>query len=160
MAHAEARAAERAVVLSGQLDGNGDGEIVAADLPGPSTDGMLATLDRLDENGDGGERRGHRGGRSAPQARRQAWRPPLRRARLIAAGRLAGCRARMRQVRPMPATDTISEDVFMAAYAGGDAAAATPLARRHAPRVLAVAVRMLGDAAEAGDVTQEVLMRL
>lgn len=60
----------------------------------------------------------------------------------------------------MPATDPISDDALMAAYAGGDAAAATPLARRHAPRVLAVAVRMLGDVAEAEDVTQEALMRL
>lgn len=60
----------------------------------------------------------------------------------------------------MSPTDTISDDALMAAYAGGDAAAATPLVRRHAPRVLAVAIRMLGDAAEAEDVTQEALMRL
>ncbi len=52
------------------------------------------------------------------------------------------------------------DDDLLAAYAAGDVAAAAPLARRHAPRVLAVARRMLGDAAEAEDVTQEALLRL
>ena len=60
----------------------------------------------------------------------------------------------------MSETDTPSDDALLAAYAGGDGSAATPLARRHAPRVLAVAVRMLGDVAEAEDVAQEALMRL
>jgi len=53
-----------------------------------------------------------------------------------------------------------SDDVLLAAYAVGDTGAATPLAQRRAPRVLAVAVRMLNDLAEAEDVTQEALMRL
>jgi RNA polymerase sigma-70 factor (ECF subfamily) len=53
-----------------------------------------------------------------------------------------------------------SDDALLAAYAAGDLAAAAPLAERHAPRVLAVALRMLNDMAEAEDVTQEALMRL
>ncbi|WP_324751881.1 RNA polymerase sigma factor [Roseovarius sp. Pro17] len=53
-----------------------------------------------------------------------------------------------------------SDDALLAAYAAGDLAAATPLAQRHAPRVLAVALRMLNDNAEAEDVTQEAMMRL
>ena len=53
-----------------------------------------------------------------------------------------------------------SDDALLAAYASGDLSAAAPLARRHAPRVLSVAQRMLGDAAEAEDVTQEALLRL
>ncbi|SPJ23014.1 sigma-70 family RNA polymerase sigma factor [Palleronia abyssalis] len=52
------------------------------------------------------------------------------------------------------------DDTLLAAYAGGDMAAAAPLAHRHAPRVLAVAQRMLGDATEAEDVAQEALLRL
>ncbi|MEX1236443.1 MAG: RNA polymerase sigma factor [Roseovarius sp.] len=56
---------------------------------------------------------------------------------------------------PMP-----SDEALMAAYADGDLAAAAPLAERHAPRVLAVALRMLNDMAEAEDVTQEALLRL
>ncbi|SFH09664.1 RNA polymerase, sigma subunit, ECF family [Palleronia marisminoris] len=52
------------------------------------------------------------------------------------------------------------DETLLAAYAAGDMAAAAPLARRHLPRVLAVAQRMLGDAAEAEDVSQEALMRL
>lgn len=53
-----------------------------------------------------------------------------------------------------------SDDTLLAAYAAGDMAAAAPLAQRHVPRVLAVAQRMLGDAAEAEDVAQEAMMRL
>ncbi|WP_375260431.1 RNA polymerase sigma factor [Palleronia sp.] len=52
------------------------------------------------------------------------------------------------------------DDSLLAIYAAGDMAAAVPLARRHLPRVLAVAQRMLGDASEAEDVAQEALMRL
>lgn len=54
----------------------------------------------------------------------------------------------------------ISDDALLAAYAAGDTGAAAPLAERHAPCVLGVAVRMLNDLAEAEDVTQEALMRL
>lgn len=53
------------------------------------------------------------------------------------------------------------EDVaLLAAYAAGDAAAARQLTARLAPRVFGQAFRMLGDRAEAEDVTQEALMRL
>lgn len=45
-------------------------------------------------------------------------------------------------------------------YAAGDQAAARTLTARHAPRILALARRMLGDAAEAEDVTQETMLRL
>lgn len=47
MAHAEAWAAG----MFARLDG--DGEVVAADLPGPSADRMLAMSDRVDADGDG-----------------------------------------------------------------------------------------------------------
>lgn len=53
VAHAQARAAERAAGMFERLDGNGDGQIVAADLPGPSADRMLRMFDRIDADGDG-----------------------------------------------------------------------------------------------------------
>jgi RNA polymerase sigma-70 factor (ECF subfamily) len=53
-----------------------------------------------------------------------------------------------------------SDETLMRRYAGGDRAAARALTLRHAPRVLALARRMLGDAAEAEDVTQEAMLRL
>ncbi|UWR23499.1 RNA polymerase sigma factor [Sulfitobacter sp. S190] len=49
---------------------------------------------------------------------------------------------------------------LLARYAAGDDAAARQLTQRLAPRVFAHAVRVLGDRAEAEDVTQEALMRL
>jgi len=54
------------------------------------------------------------------------------------------------------------DEALLAAYAAGDSGAAAPLAQRHAPRVLAVVLRMLNDMAEAEaeDVTQEAMMRL
>lgn len=52
------------------------------------------------------------------------------------------------------------DDTLLAAYAAGDLAAAAPLVGRHAGRVLALAQRMLGDAAEAEDVAQEAMLRL
>jgi RNA polymerase sigma-70 factor (ECF subfamily) len=53
-----------------------------------------------------------------------------------------------------------SDETLMRRYAGGDRAAARALTLRHAPRVLALARRMLGDAAEAEDVAQEAMLRL
>lgn len=53
-----------------------------------------------------------------------------------------------------------SDDALMADYLSGDIAAARALTVRHAPRVLSVAKRMLGDAAEAEDVTQEAMLKL
>ncbi|MBI1416272.1 MAG: RNA polymerase sigma factor [Limimaricola sp.] len=52
------------------------------------------------------------------------------------------------------------DEALLIAYANGDAGAAALLAQRLAPRVLGQAARMLGDRAEAEDVTQEALMRL
>jgi RNA polymerase sigma-70 factor, ECF subfamily len=49
---------------------------------------------------------------------------------------------------------------LVARYAAGDQAAARALTLRHAPRVYALARRMLGDGAEAEDVTQEAMLRL
>lgn len=49
---------------------------------------------------------------------------------------------------------------LMARYAGGDAQAARLLVARLAPRVLRLASRLLGDGAEAEDVTQEAMLRL
>jgi RNA polymerase sigma-70 factor, ECF subfamily len=53
-----------------------------------------------------------------------------------------------------------SDAALLARYAGGDQAAARLLTARHAPRVFAVARRMLADRAEAEDVTQEAMLRL
>lgn len=52
------------------------------------------------------------------------------------------------------------DDELIRRYARGDAAAARTLVERHAPRLLALARRMLGDAAEAEDVAQEAMLRL
>jgi RNA polymerase sigma-70 factor (ECF subfamily) len=60
----------------------------------------------------------------------------------------------------MPDPDLRPDDDLLAAYASGDAGAAARLAKRHAPRILAVATRMLADRVEAEDVTQETLLRL
>lgn len=49
---------------------------------------------------------------------------------------------------------------LLALYAAGDRAAAAELTRRHLPRMVAFAARMLGDAAEAEDVAQEAMLRL
>ncbi|MFT3972631.1 MAG: RNA polymerase sigma factor [Amaricoccus sp.] len=60
-----------------------------------------------------------------------------------------------------PIRDAEADDAtLLAQYAGGDRAAARLLTARHAPRVFAVARRMLGDPAEAEDVTQETMLRL
>jgi RNA polymerase sigma-70 factor (ECF subfamily) len=52
------------------------------------------------------------------------------------------------------------DDPLLAAVGRGDAQAFRALVARHADRLHAVALRTLGDAAEAEDVTQEVLTRL
>lgn len=53
-----------------------------------------------------------------------------------------------------------SDTELLARYAAGEQAAARALTFRHAPRLLGLARRMLGDAAEAEDVAQETLLRL
>lgn len=52
-----------------------------------------------------------------------------------------------------------SDEALLARVAAGDPAAARALVARKLPRVLALAQRMLGDAAEAEDVAQETMLR-
>lgn len=54
----------------------------------------------------------------------------------------------------------VSDGALLVAYANGDQDAARILAERLAPGCLAQAYRMLGDRAEAEDVTQEALIRM
>lgn len=61
---------------------------------------------------------------------------------------------------PFDADPDISDDALMVLFANGDGQAAAVLARRHTGRVLALALRMLGDRAEADDVAQEAMLRL
>lgn len=61
---------------------------------------------------------------------------------------------------PFDAHATLSDDMLLRRFAQGDVAAARALTLRLAPRVLAHAMRLLGDRAEAEDVTQEALLRL
>lgn len=65
-----------------------------------------------------------------------------------------------RPVQPNAAPGYDPDAALLVAYANGDGAAARELAGRLAPRVLAQAMRMLADRAEAEDVTQDALMRL
>lgn len=58
------------------------------------------------------------------------------------------------------AMNNSSDDELLALYASGDQSAARELMLRQAPRVLALATRMLRDGAEAEDVTQEAMLRL
>ena len=60
----------------------------------------------------------------------------------------------------LDAGNTLSDEALLQAYAGGDNRAANVLTARLLPRVFAQANRMLGDAAEAEDVSQEAMMRL
>jgi RNA polymerase sigma-70 factor (ECF subfamily) len=53
-----------------------------------------------------------------------------------------------------------TDDALLVLFANGDPLAARELTRRLAPRALGVATRVLGDRAEAEDVTQEAMMRL
>ncbi|NIZ10135.1 RNA polymerase sigma factor [Pseudooceanicola sp. HF7] len=56
--------------------------------------------------------------------------------------------------------DAIPDDALLVLFANGDRAAAAALTARLGPRVLSQAWRMLGDRAEAEDVTQDAMMRL
>lgn len=58
------------------------------------------------------------------------------------------------------AADVSDDEVLLARYAAGEALAARLLIERLAPPVLRLAQRLLGDAAEAEDVTQEAMLRL
>lgn len=53
-----------------------------------------------------------------------------------------------------------TDDALLVLFANGDRDAAAELTRRLAPRSFAVAVRFLGDRAEAEDVAQDAMMRL
>ena len=53
-----------------------------------------------------------------------------------------------------------SDDVLLGRFADGDATAARLLTDRLGPRSYSVALRMLGNRAEAEDITQEAMMRL
>jgi len=61
---------------------------------------------------------------------------------------------------PLDAYTDLADDSLLAQYSQGDAAAARALTARLTPRVFGHAVRVLGDRAEAEDVTQEAMMRL
>lgn len=54
----------------------------------------------------------------------------------------------------------LSDEALLVLYANGDPAASRALTLRLAPRVLAHAMRLLADRAEAEDVAQEALLRL
>ena len=62
---------------------------------------------------------------------------------------------RAAMTRPGP-----GDDALLILFANGDRDAAKELTRRLAPRAYGVAIRMLGNAAEAEDVTQEAMLRL
>lgn len=57
-------------------------------------------------------------------------------------------------------TEDSDDASLVARYASGDRAAARLLTARHAPRIFALARRMLREQAEAEDVTQETMLRL
>ncbi|MEC3861884.1 RNA polymerase sigma factor [Mesobacterium sp. TK19101] len=61
---------------------------------------------------------------------------------------------------PYDAQDDLSDEALLARYASGDAAAARILTLRLTPRVFGHAMRLLGNHAEAEDVTQDALIRL
>lgn len=56
--------------------------------------------------------------------------------------------------------DTPTDECLLAQAAAGDAAAFSALARRHGPRVLALARQVLGSDADAQDIVQETFIRL
>lgn len=61
---------------------------------------------------------------------------------------------------PFDAHADVADHVLLRRFAAGDAGAARALTLRLTPRVFAHAFRLLGDRAEAEDVTQEALLRL
>ena len=62
--------------------------------------------------------------------------------------------------RPTDRDEATPDAALLVAYGNGDRMAASILTRRLAPRIVAYAARMLGDAAEAEDVAQEAMLRL
>lgn len=61
---------------------------------------------------------------------------------------------------PLDAMSDLDDDSLLTLYANGDASAARALTLRLGPRIFGHANRVLGDRAEAEDVTQEALLRL
>lgn len=59
-----------------------------------------------------------------------------------------------------PAADVLSDETLLKRFADGDTTAARLLTDRLGPRCYSVASRMLGNRAEAEDVTQEAMLRL
>lgn len=57
-------------------------------------------------------------------------------------------------------TSSVSDGILVEQVGCGDRRAAAELVRRHSPRMLGLAFRMLNDRAEAEDVTQEVFLRV
>lgn len=88
---------------------------------------------------------------AARQARYRA--PPGRRLTVLQGNAIVA------PMTPIADGDT-GDAALLARYAGGDPVAARLLTARHAPRVFAVARRMLGERTEAEDVTQEAMLRL
>jgi len=60
----------------------------------------------------------------------------------------------------LDALDDVSDETLLVLYGNGDRAAARMLTLRMGPLAFRVALRMLGDRAEAEDVAQEALLRL
>ena len=60
----------------------------------------------------------------------------------------------------MKTAEAPTDDALLVLFANGDRAAAVDLSQRLAPRALGLAMRMLGNRAEAEDITQEAMMRL
>ncbi|MEL7212762.1 MAG: RNA polymerase sigma factor [Pseudomonadota bacterium] len=61
---------------------------------------------------------------------------------------------------PLDAMSEVSDTALLVRFANGDRMAAVVLTQRLSPRALGFAARMLGDLAEAEDVTQEAMLRL
>lgn len=61
---------------------------------------------------------------------------------------------------PLDAMTDLSDTALLVRFANGDRLAAVALTDRLAPRALGFAARLLGDATEAEDVTQEAMLRL
>ena len=61
---------------------------------------------------------------------------------------------------PFDALSDVSDEALLVAFGNGDRHAARALTQRLTPRVLGYAARLLGDRAEAEDVTQDAMLRL
>lgn len=78
----------------------------------------------------------------------------------LPSARILSGSAPMSGAEPGRATAIRADDALLARFAGGDRLAARQLTERFAPRAFGVALRVLGDRAEAEDVAQEAMLRL